>query len=108
VGGGAFAPPPSHTAVCMWLVSDGSSGVSKAHDDGEPANADLTTLTQERPVSCRGNTFTEFIDHNVVDRRVLPRVDRSSFRHATCRQADKPVRAQIHDHCPVVVEQWLR
>jgi endonuclease/exonuclease/phosphatase family metal-dependent hydrolase len=41
-------------------------------DDGEPANADLTALTQDMPVSCRDNTFTEFIDHLVVDRRVLP------------------------------------
>jgi hypothetical protein len=39
-------------------------------DDGEPANADLTALTQEMPVSCRDHTFTEFIDHIVVDRRV--------------------------------------
>jgi endonuclease/exonuclease/phosphatase family metal-dependent hydrolase len=41
-------------------------------DDGEPPNADLTALTQEMPVSCRDNMFTEFIDHLVVDRRVLP------------------------------------
>ena len=57
-------------------------------DDGEPANADLTTLTQEMPVSCRDNTFTKFIDHLVVDRRVLPWVDRTSFRQVTYRQAD--------------------
>src|SRR5919106_6965277 len=31
-------------------------------DDGEPANADLSVLTQEMPISCRDNTFTEFID----------------------------------------------
>jgi endonuclease/exonuclease/phosphatase family metal-dependent hydrolase len=41
-------------------------------DDGEPPNADLPALTQEMPVSCRDNMFTEFIDHLVVDRRVLP------------------------------------
>jgi hypothetical protein len=34
-------------------------------DDGEPANADLTALTQDMPVSCRDHTFTEFIDHLV-------------------------------------------
>jgi endonuclease/exonuclease/phosphatase family metal-dependent hydrolase len=41
-------------------------------DDGEPANADLTALTQDMPISCRDNTFPEFIDHLVVDRRVMP------------------------------------
>jgi endonuclease/exonuclease/phosphatase family metal-dependent hydrolase len=49
-------------------------------DDGEPSNADLTTLTQDMPVSCRDHTFTEFIDHLVIDRRAVPWVDRTSFR----------------------------
>jgi endonuclease/exonuclease/phosphatase family metal-dependent hydrolase len=60
-------------------------------DDGEPATADLTTPAQDMPVSRRDNTFPEFIDHLVVDRRVLPWVDRTSFRHVTSRQADKAV-----------------
>ena len=77
-------------------------------DDGEPANADLTALGQDMPVSCRDNTFTEFIDHIVVDRRVVPWVDRSSFRQVTYRQADKAVWNQLSDHCPVLVELWIR
>jgi endonuclease/exonuclease/phosphatase family metal-dependent hydrolase len=77
-------------------------------DDGEPANADLTTVTQDMPVSCRDNTFPEFIDHIVIDRRVVPWVDRSSFRHITYRQADKAVWDQLSDHCPVLVELWIR
>jgi endonuclease/exonuclease/phosphatase family metal-dependent hydrolase len=77
-------------------------------DDGQPANADLTALTQEMPVSCRENTFTEFIGHIVVDRRMLPWVDRTSFRHITYRQADKAVWNQISDHFPMVVELWIR
>jgi endonuclease/exonuclease/phosphatase family metal-dependent hydrolase len=77
-------------------------------DDGEPANADLTALTQEMPVSCRDNTFTEFIDHIVVDPRALPWVDRSSSRQVTYRQADKAVWDQLSDHCPVLVELWMR
>jgi hypothetical protein len=75
-------------------------------DDGEPANADLTALTQDMPISCRDNAYTEFIDHIVVDRRVLPWVDRTSFRHLTYRQADKAVWGQLSDHCPVLVELW--
>jgi endonuclease/exonuclease/phosphatase family metal-dependent hydrolase len=77
-------------------------------DDGEPINADLTTLTQDMPVSCRDHTFTEFIDHLVVDRRVLLWVDRTSFRQVTYRQADKAVWDQLSDHCPVLVELWIR
>jgi endonuclease/exonuclease/phosphatase family metal-dependent hydrolase len=77
-------------------------------NDGEPANADLTTLTQEMPVSCRDNTLTEFIDRLVVDRRVLPWVDRTSFRQVTYRQQDKAVWDQLSDHCPVLVELWIR
>jgi endonuclease/exonuclease/phosphatase family metal-dependent hydrolase len=77
-------------------------------EDGEPANADLTTLTQDMPASCRDHTFTEFIDHLVVDRPVLPWVDRTSFRQVTYRQADKAVWNQISDHCPVLVELWVR
>jgi endonuclease/exonuclease/phosphatase family metal-dependent hydrolase len=77
-------------------------------DDGEPANADLTTVTQDMPVSCRDNTFPEFIDHIVIDRRVVPWVDRTSFRHITYRQQDKAVWDQLSDHCPVLVELWVR
>jgi endonuclease/exonuclease/phosphatase family metal-dependent hydrolase len=73
-------------------------------DDGAPANADLTTLTQELPVSCHDKTFTEFIDHIVVDRRVLPWVDRTCFRRVTYREADKAVWDQHSDHCPVLIE----
>jgi endonuclease/exonuclease/phosphatase family metal-dependent hydrolase len=51
---------------------------------------------------------TEFIDHIVVDPRVLPWVDRSSFRQVTYRQADKAVWGQLSDHCPVLVELWIR
>jgi endonuclease/exonuclease/phosphatase family metal-dependent hydrolase len=75
-------------------------------DDGQPANADLLAVTEDMPISCRDNTFTEFIDHIVVDKRAAALVDRSSFRHVTFRQADKAVWGQISDHCPVVVEMW--
>ena len=77
-------------------------------DDGDPANADLTTVTRDMPISCRDNKFPEFIDHIVVDRRVVPWVDRTSFRHVTYRQADKAVWEKLSDHCPVVVELWIR
>ena len=77
-------------------------------DDGDPPHADLTALTQDMPISCRDNKYPEFIDHIVVDPRVLPWVDRSSFRQITYRQADKAVWHQLSDHCPVQVGQWIR
>jgi endonuclease/exonuclease/phosphatase family metal-dependent hydrolase len=77
-------------------------------DEGEPANADLTTVTPDLPVSCRDKTFTAFIDHLVVERRVLLWVDRTSFRQVTYRQADKAVWDRLSDHCPVLVELWIR
>lgn len=76
-------------------------------DDLVPPNADLTAVTADKPISCRGNEFTRFIDHIVVDRRSLPWVELSSFRHVTFRQQDRPVWDRISDHCPVVVDLWI-
>jgi hypothetical protein len=76
-------------------------------DDGQPEHADLLVVTDHMPVSCRDNTFTEFIDHMVFDKRAASWVDVTSFRQVTYRQADKPVWRQISDHCPLVVELWI-
>jgi hypothetical protein len=76
--------------------------------DGDPPNADLTTVTTDMPVSCRDNTFTEFIDHIVLDRRAAAWADRTSFRQLPYRQADKAVWNKLSDHCPVLVELWIR
>jgi endonuclease/exonuclease/phosphatase family metal-dependent hydrolase len=89
-------------------VTQPGDRVWAALDDGEPANADLTALTQDMPISCRDHQFTEFIDHFIVEPRVLPWVDRTSFRHSTYRQQDKAVWDQLSDHCPVLVELWIR
>jgi endonuclease/exonuclease/phosphatase family metal-dependent hydrolase len=39
---------------------------------------------------------------------VLPCVDRTLFRQVTSRQADKAVWDHVSDHCPVLVELWIR
>jgi endonuclease/exonuclease/phosphatase family metal-dependent hydrolase len=78
-----------------------------AIDDSQPVNADLTAITQDMPISCRDNEFTEFIDHIVFDKRATAFVDRSTFRHVTFRQADKPVWGHLSDHCPVVVDLFV-
>jgi endonuclease/exonuclease/phosphatase family metal-dependent hydrolase len=76
-------------------------------DDGDPPNADLTSVTLSMPISCRGNEFTRFIDHIIVDKRAVAFVEFSSFRHVTFRQDDKDDWDRISDHCPVVVDLWL-
>ena len=76
-------------------------------DDSHPPNADLTTVTEGMTINCRDNQFTQFIDHIVFDKRGIGLVDRSSFRHVTFRQEDKPVWDKISDHCPVVVEMGI-
>lgn len=76
-------------------------------DDGQPANADLLAVTENMPISCRDNEFTEFIDHIVLDKRASRWFDDSSFRHVTFRQQDKENWDLISDHCPVVVELWI-
>jgi hypothetical protein len=41
-------------------------------DDGEAANADLTAHTQDMPVSCRDNRFTEFIREGPAGYYAIP------------------------------------
>jgi endonuclease/exonuclease/phosphatase family metal-dependent hydrolase len=76
-------------------------------DDGQPLTADLFAVTEDMPIACRSDMFTEFIDHIVFDRSSAPWVDTSSFRHLTYRQQDKEEWNKISDHCPVVVELWI-
>jgi endonuclease/exonuclease/phosphatase family metal-dependent hydrolase len=77
-------------------------------DDGNPSNADLTNITKNKCISCRDNKYDTFIDHIVFDKRSWTWVDDSSFRHVTFRKADKPVWDKISDHCPIVVELWIK
>jgi hypothetical protein len=53
-----------------------------------------------------GQRVSRVINYLVVDRRVLPCVDRPSFRQVTHRQ--KAVWDKPSDHCPVLVELWVR
>jgi endonuclease/exonuclease/phosphatase family metal-dependent hydrolase len=77
-------------------------------DDANPPNADLETITKDMPVSCRDNQFTSFIDLIVFDKRAWVWADRSSFRQITYRQEDKEKWNKLSDHCPVMVELWIK
>jgi len=76
-------------------------------DDGQPTNADLTAITENKSISCRDNKFDKFIDHIVFDKMAWEWVEDSSFRHQTYRQQDKEVWGQISDHCAVIVDLWI-
>jgi hypothetical protein len=76
------------------------------HIPAHPAPGD--TRVHLRFIRGSQATVTEFIDHLVVDRRVLPWADRTSFRQGTYSQADEAVWARLSDHCPALVELWIR
>lgn len=77
-------------------------------DDSQPPNSDLTTVTNEMPISCRDNDFVRFIDHLVLDKRAIQWFEHSSFRHLTFRQADREEWDRIPDHCAVVSDLWIQ
>ena len=85
-------------------LNDPSDAVWAQLDDGQPANADLTTITDGLSTNCRNNRFTDFIDHIVFDRRSIALVDRGSPRQLNFRDADQPHWDAISDHCPVAVD----
>ena len=68
---------------------------------------DMIEAGEEMPISCRDNTFIDFIDHIVMDKRATAWFEPSSFRHVTFRQADSDNWNLISDHCPVVAEFWV-
>ena len=88
-------------------VDQPSDNVWVELDDSQPANADLTSITADMPISCHDNQFKEFIDHIVFDKRSIAFVDRTSFRHVNYRQADKADWSKLSDHCPIMVEMWF-
>ncbi len=65
-------------------------------------------MTENKVTSCRDNEFTELIDHIVLDKRAAQWFDPSSFRQLTYREEDEDVWDLVSDHCPVVVELWIR
>ena len=69
-------------------VDQPSDSIWAELDDGQPANADLTSITADMPISCHNNEFTEFIDRIVFDKRSIVFTDRTSFRHVIYRQAE--------------------
>jgi endonuclease/exonuclease/phosphatase family metal-dependent hydrolase len=85
-------------------LNDRSDAVWAELDDGRPANAELTAVTEDHSINCRDNRFPGFVDHIVFGLRSIDFVDPSSFRQMNFRTADQPHWDAISDHCPVVID----
>ena len=71
-------------------------------DDGEPLNADLTSLTVGHIDECHNRKWPRFIDHIVADRLAAQLVVEGSFRQIVYTSQD--ARAwKLSDHCPISV-----
>lgn len=71
-------------------------------DDGEPANADLTRITEGRTSACWGGEFPLYIDHIAFDKRASRFVVAGSFEQILFEE-DIALKPKLSDHCPLAV-----
>lgn len=71
-------------------------------DDGVPANADLTKVTEGKTSDCFNGQYPEYIDHIVLDKLATNWLDGSSFQQELYGQ---PIANQdrLSDHCAIAV-----
>jgi endonuclease/exonuclease/phosphatase family metal-dependent hydrolase len=70
-------------------------------DDGDPANADLYSVTENQTDQCWGSRFPIFIDHIVLDRISTHWLVKNSFHHMVYCEGPEYM-SKLSDHCPVV------
>jgi endonuclease/exonuclease/phosphatase family metal-dependent hydrolase len=73
-------------------------------DDGDPANADLTLVTDGRTSACSGGEFPQFIDHVVFSKNAASWMVPASFEQLTYDPADTAFKSKLTDHCPISVQ----
>lgn len=71
-------------------------------DDGVPANADLTKVTEGKTSQCFNGQYPQYIDHIVLDKQASGWLDSSSFEQELYGQ---PIERQskLSDHCALAV-----
>lgn len=71
-------------------------------DDGIPANADLTKVTEGKTSECFNGKFPQYIDHIVLDKQSTEWLDPSSFEQELY---DQPLSREdlLSDHCAIAV-----
>ncbi len=71
-------------------------------DDGQPLNADLTSLTVGHIDECHERKWPRFIDHIVADRLASELVVEGSFQQLVYTPQDAKA-WKLSDHCPISV-----
>ncbi len=71
-------------------------------DDGIPANADLTKVTEGKISNCFNGQYPQYIDHIVLDKRATGWLDPSSFDQELYGQPIENQR-RLSDHCAIAV-----
>lgn len=71
-------------------------------DDGEPANADLVKVTENRQSTCFNGQYPEYIDHIVLDQQTSQWWDKSSFQQLNYGQP-RSRQPYLSDHCAIAV-----
>lgn len=69
-------------------------------DDADPADADLTAVTEGRVSACENGRYPDYIDHLVLDRQAAGWLVPGSFRQLVYDDGET---AQLSDHCPILV-----
>jgi endonuclease/exonuclease/phosphatase family metal-dependent hydrolase len=71
-------------------------------DDASPPEADLDSPTRAQTLTCWTQALPS-VDHLVLSRELHARVLPGSFEMLRFRAADLPYRAQLSDHCPILL-----
>ncbi len=73
-------------------------------DDSEPANADLTRVTEGKRSECWNGRYPEYIDHIVLDKLATEWQVEDSFAQLLFAAEDNRYEDLLSDHCPISIE----
>jgi endonuclease/exonuclease/phosphatase family metal-dependent hydrolase len=71
-------------------------------DDGDPANADLSRVTEGLVSDCWAGEFPLYIDHIVLDRVASKWIVDGSFLQLVYTE-DESLKEKLSDHCPILI-----
>ena len=71
-------------------------------DDGNPANADLSRVSEGKASDCWGGEFPIYIDHIALDRIATKWVVGGSFKQLVYTDSEN-LKKKLSDHCPISI-----
>jgi endonuclease/exonuclease/phosphatase family metal-dependent hydrolase len=71
-------------------------------DDGNPANADLSRVTEGKSSNCWDGEFPLYIDHIALDRIATKWVVDGSYKQLVYTE-DEDLKKKLSDHCPISI-----